>query len=321
MAGSIQNTIILAKVETTSGTDAAPTNAADAVLIRVTGLKAKVEQKLVTRDIVRGAYGAPDMLPYARRGAISFSVELAGSGAAGTAPQWGDLLIGCGFSETVTAGNRVDYLPSSTALKSLTIWANLNGKLEKFNFAAGTVKLNLKVGQLPSLDFSFRSLVTSVAAGSIATPTLTSWIRAAAVGPLSTSALKLGGTYSAGALSGGTDYNFQEWMVDVANDVQDLDLAALETVQCYGRNPSATLIADIGPSGIATQYANMAAGTQMSVGVTHGTVAGNKIVVFAPLATITDIDDNVQGNVMLNSMGLSLQPSASFNDELRIVAL
>ena len=321
MAGSLQSTVILAKVETTSGTDAAPTNVADAVLIRVSGLSAKIEQKLATRDIVRGAFGAPDMLPYTRRGAISFSCELAGSGALGTAPQWGDLLLGCGFSETITPGTRVDYLPASTALKTLTIWAYINGKIEKFNFCAGSFKISMKVGALPTLDFTFQAVVSSVAASAAPAATLSAWIRPQAVGPVATTQLMLGATYSAGALSGGTGYNVQEFMCDMANDVQALELATAESVAIYGRNPSASLVADIGAAAIVTQYANMAAGTATSVGLTHGTVAGNKVIVFAPNGVLTGIDDNVQGNVMLNSMALSLQPSAAFNDELRIVAI
>jgi hypothetical protein len=322
MAGSIQSTVILAKVETTSGTDAAPTNTADAVLIRVSGLAAKINQLMATRDIVRGSFGAPDMLPYTRRGEITFSVELAGSGVLGTAPQWGDLLIGCGYSETVTASTRVDYTPASQNLKTLTIWAYINGKIEKFNFCAGTVKLaNFKVGQLPTLDFSFQGLVLSVAASAPPTPTLTAWIRAQAVGPLATSQILFGATYSAGAFAGGTGYNFNEFSADLANDVQDLELATAESVSIYGRNPSASLVADIGAAGIVTQYTNMNAGTPTSLALTHGSVAGNKVLVYAPSAVITGIDDNVQGNVMLNSMSFSLQPSASFNDELRLVAV
>lgn len=321
MAGSIQNTVILAKVEATSGTDAVPTNVADAVLIRISGLTAKVEQKMATRDIVRGAFGAPDMLPYTRRGTISFSVELAGSGTLGTAPQWGDLLLGCGYAETVTAVTRVDYLPASAALKTLTLWAYINGKIEKFNYCAGSFKISMKVGQMPTLDFSFQGLVSSVAASAAPAATLSAWIRPQAVGPVTTTQLLLGATYSAGALSGGTGYNVQEAMFDIANDVQDLELATAESVAVYGRNPSASLVADIGGAGIVTQYTNMAAGTATSMGLTHGTVAGNKVIVFAPNGVITGIDDNVQGNVMLNSMALSLQPTAAFNDELRIVSV
>lgn len=321
MAGSIQSTVILAKVEATSGVDAAPSNAADAVLIRVSGLSAKIDQKLATRDIVRGSFGAPDMLPYTRRGTISFSVELASSGTLGTAPQWGKLLLGCGFAETITAATRVDYTPASTALKNLTIWAYINGKLEKFVYCAGTFKLSMKVGQIPTLDFTFTGLVTAVTAVASPVPTVSAWIRPLAVGTVNTGGLVLGGTYAAGAISGGTTYNVQEFNADMGNDVQDLELAAAENITIYGRNPSASIVADLGAAAIVTQYANMAAGTATSLGITHGSAVGAKVLIFAPVGVLTGIDDSVQGNLMLNSLQLTLQPSAAFNDDLRIVAL
>lgn len=321
MAGSIHKTVILAKLEATKGTDSAPTNTDDAVLLRVANLSAKIDEKMATRDIVRGAFGAADMLPYTRRGRVAFSVELQSSGALGTAPAWGDLLRGCGFAETITASTRVEYLPISSALESLTIWAYINGKLEKFNYCAGTVALNLKVGEVPTLDFTFTGLVTSVAAGAAPAATLSTWIRPQAVGPFNSTQISLGCTYATGALSGGTQHNWQEFSVDIANDVQDLELATQETVDIYGRNPTARLIADLGGATVATQYADLHAGTAKSLGLVHGVGTGKQVLVFAPNAVITEIDDSVQGSVMLNSINFSLQPGASFNDELRIVAI
>lgn len=321
MPGSIQNSVILAKVESTPGTDAAPTAGADAVLIRVSNLSAKIEQMFAERDIVRGSFGAPDKLPYTRRGTITFSVELQSSGAAGTAPPWGDLLIGCGMAETVTAAARVDYTPSSVNLKTLTIWAYLNGKLEKFVFAVGNFKIGMSVGGVPTLDFTFQALVASVTAASAPTPTLSAWIKPLAVGAVNTSQLTLGGTYAAGAITGGTGYNFKSFSLDAGSDVQPLELAAIERIDLYNRSPSINLVADIGGAAIAGYYAGMQAGTPTSVGLVHGTAAGQKVMLFAPAATIAGIDDDVQGNVMLNTMDLVPQPTSAFNDDFRIVAM
>lgn len=320
MPGSIQNTLILAKVETTAGTDAAPTAGADAVLVRVSNLSAKVEQLFAERDIVRGTFGAPDKLPYTRRGLINFSVELQSSGAAGTAPQWGDLLIGCGMAETVTAGNRVEYTPVSTNLKTLTIWAYINNKLLKFAFAVGGFKLSMQVGQVATLDFSFQALVTSVAAGSAPASTLTQWIKPLPVGPINTGQLQLGGTYAAGAITGGTGYNLQTFGLDAGNDVQPLELAATERIDVFNRVPKANAVADISGAAIANLYASMQAATPTSVGVVHGSAAGQKVLVYAPAATLAGIDDQVNGNVMLSMLDLVLQPSAAANDDFRIVA-
>ncbi len=318
MAGSIQNTVILAKLETISGTDAAPTASADAVLIRVSNLSAKIDEQFAERDVVVGTFAAPDKLPYARRGNITFSVELAGSGAAGTEPEWGDLLQGCGMTPTITASARVDYTPVSTGLKTMTIWAYINNRLEKFNFAAGTVKLSAEVGKMPTLDFTFKALVTSVAAASAPSATLSAWKRAEAVAP-GVSALILGAvTYSAGAVSGGTSYNFKTFGADLANDVQDLALASSESIGIYGRAPTCNMVADFGGTAHAAFKADMHAGTNRAVAFTHGSAAGKKIIVYAPVGVITDVADSQQGSVMLDSMSMTLRPSSG-NDDLRIV--
>lgn len=321
MPGSIQNTVILAKVETTSGTDAAPTNTTDAVLVRVSGLDVKVVESFAERDVIVGAFGAADKLPYQRRATVTFSVELAGSGTAGTAPQWGDLLIGCGFAETVTATTRVDYTPSSTGLKTLTIWAYINNRLEKYNFCAGTFKLNMETGQVPTLDFTFTGLVTDVAAAAGVTPTLTNWKRAQAVSSVNTTKFSLGAvTYTAGALTGGTEYNFKSFSLDCANDVQDLALVQQESVGIYGRSPTAQLVADLGAAAHAGFVADMHAGTNRALGVVHGTTAGNKVLIYAPIGVITNVQDNVNGSVMLSSMDFTLRPNAG-NDDFRLVAI
>ena len=324
MAGSIHQSVILAKIETTSGTDAAPTNLLNAMLIRVSGLSAKIEQKMASRDIVRSVFGAPDMLPYTRRGSIAFSVELASAGAAavtaGTPPAWDALLQGCGFASASVATSGTTYTPTSASLKNLTLWAYINGKLEKFTYCAGSFKVSMKAGQLPTLDFSFTGLpVAAVTQVGAPAPTVTAWQRPLAMGANNTGKLFIGCAYAAFALSGGTGYNFSEINLDAANDVQDIELASAESVAIYGRNPSASLVADIGATDIATQYTNMNAGTLITVGLQHGVAAGSKVIVFAPAAAITGIDDQVNGSVMLNTMSLSLQPTAALNDDFRIV--
>lgn len=321
MPGSIDNTVILAKLETTSGTDAAPTNTADAVAIRVSNLSVKTVQNFAERDVMTGTFAAPDKLPYSRRGQISFSVEMSASGTAGTAPEWGDLLQACGMAQTITAGSRVDYTPISIGMKTLTIWAYINGRLEQYNFAVGTAKVSAKVGSVPSLDFTFQALVTSVGVSAPPVPTLTAWARGLAIGTAATSKISLGAvTYSAGVLSGGTQYSFEELGLDLANDVQDLALVGQESIGIYGRNPSAKIVADLGATAHSGLVADMAAGNTSAFGVTHGTVAGSKVMVYAPVGVLTAVDDQINGKVMLSNLGMTLRPSAA-NDDFRIVCL
>jgi hypothetical protein len=322
MPGSIQSTVILFKPETTSGTDAAPVEASDAVLVRVTNLSVQIDEKFADRDVLVGAFGASDSLPYARRGTISFSVEIQASGVLGTAPMWGDLLLCSAFSETVTATTRVDYLPASSSLKTGTIWALWNGRLEKFNYASGDVTgMSWEVGKVPTMDYKFMALVSSSAAGSLSAPTLTGFKRPEAVSTAATTKLSIGPvTYTAGAISGGTQYNWQSLKISMGNDVQDLALVGQENIAIYGRKPTVEIVGDFGATAHAAFKADMHAGTTRAFGFIHGSAATLKVGVHAPVGVITEVSDQVNGNVMLDKLKMTLRPSTA-NDELRIFCI
>ncbi len=93
--------VLLAKIETTYGTDASPGNA-DAVLIQQAGLMLKpLEGAEVSRDLIRPYFGSNGKIKVENFATLEFSVELAGSGTAGTPPAYGYLLRACGLAETI----------------------------------------------------------------------------------------------------------------------------------------------------------------------------------------------------------------------------
>lgn len=95
--------LVLAKVETAPGADAAPTAAADAVEVSDLDL-VPYEATEVDRAITRPYLGASPVLNDAVHQTLSCAVELAGSGAAGTAPRYDALLRACGMQATERSG-------------------------------------------------------------------------------------------------------------------------------------------------------------------------------------------------------------------------
>ncbi len=319
MPRSIRKTIILFKLETTSGTDSAPTNTSDAVLFHVENLGATIEQQFADRDVVNGNFSTPDQLPYTRRGTITFTVDGAASGTAGTAPAVGRLLQACGMGEVVTAGNRVTYNEVADALKTATIWVYMDGELRKFRYCAGTFTADFSVGSVPKFSFTFQGLVSSVTAASNPTPTLTTWQRPVAVGPANTSALTLGGTLTAGALSGGTAFNFKTLTFDIGNDVQFDELCTAETCAIYGRTSTLSVTLDLSVAEEVQKYADMHAGTTFTIGFTHnGASPGGIILPFFGKAALTGIEDNVDGNKLLSQLSLRLL-APTVNDAMQLV--
>jgi len=90
--------LILAETESQYGTDPSP-GAADAVLVRDLSIT-PLQSDVVSRDLIRPYLGASEQLLANTRVECTFSVEMAGSGTAGTAPRYGSVLKACGMAET-----------------------------------------------------------------------------------------------------------------------------------------------------------------------------------------------------------------------------
>src|SRR6266576_235483 len=102
--------VILAKIETTQFTDPVPTGAANAILcknLKFSPLKVTSED----RAIMRPYYGNSEQIPVSEEMSVTFDVEVAGSGTAGTAPKWAPLIRACGFAETLVAVTSAAYNP------------------------------------------------------------------------------------------------------------------------------------------------------------------------------------------------------------------
>ncbi|GAB4184242.1 MAG: hypothetical protein OHK0024_24410 [Thalassobaculales bacterium] len=103
MAKYWRNKVLLAKVETIYGTDSSPTGAANAIQATDVQLR-PMEGGEVRRNLDRGFMGSSGSLLVNLHVALSFKVEMAGAGTAGTAPAYGPLLRACGMSEVLVTG-------------------------------------------------------------------------------------------------------------------------------------------------------------------------------------------------------------------------
>lgn len=93
---------LLSKIETTYGVDPVPTGAADAILMSNLTVS-PMEMTLTQRQNVKAYMGANPNVLAAIYAKLSFDVEVAGSGTAGTAPAYDELLRACALSATSLA--------------------------------------------------------------------------------------------------------------------------------------------------------------------------------------------------------------------------
>ena len=316
MARTLRNSAILAKVETTNGVDAAPTGAANAIL--VSDVSIDYVYNNVDRSLIKGYMGGDAQLIGTRYVQMGFTVELSGSGAAGTAPAWGALLQACAMAETVTAGSRVEYNPISAALKSATIYYLLDGTQHKALGCMGTVQFGLGIGERPTLKFSFTGLDGGVEEAANPSLTLTAWKAPLVVTDTNSGDIKLGGTYSAGAITGGTAYTSRGINFDLGNEVKQIDLLNGNAVDITNRMVTGSMQLELTSANEVSFFSDVNAATLGSLSFEHGTAAGGKLLMFAPnVQRINPKRVDYEGRPHM-TFDLRCLPSAG-NDDLRIV--
>jgi len=164
--------LILAKVETTYGVDAAPVVGSDAII--TTKPEFTIEGGARERDVVLPYYGKLPPINVGEGLKITFSVEVRGSGTAGTAPRIGALLRACNFTQTVTPGSQVDYDPNSAQDgESITIYFYLDGVLHKLMGCVGTFKIVAKANDPAKFEFEFTGLYAGTHPSTVAFPSPT----------------------------------------------------------------------------------------------------------------------------------------------------
>lgn len=317
MARLIRNTAILAKIETTPGLDAAPTGTANALLI--SNATFAYSYNNVDRDLMRGFMGASEQLSGTRFVTANFEVEISGSGTAGTAPAWGPLLLGCAMAE-VTNVAYVEYTPVSTGLKTLTIYYHLDGLVHKMTSCMGTVEIAMGEGERPLFKFAFTGVDGGTVTAANPTQTLTAWKTPLVIMDQNTGDIKLGATYAAGVISAGTVHISRGLTLQLGNDVKSIALLGGQSVDITNRATTGSVQLELSAAQEVTLMTAVNDNTLTSLSFEHGTVAGAKIVLFAPSVQRTNPSHvDYEGRAHM-SLDLRLLPIVG-NDELRIVSM
>ena len=291
------------------GTDPSP-DGADAVLVRDLNITPQ-QSDVVSRDLIRPYLGASEQLLANTRVECTFSVELAGSGTAGTAPQYGKALLACGLSETIVAATSVTYAPVSESFDSITIHYNVDGVRHKVTGCRGTFVINANVGEIPTIDFTFTGIYN--APDDSALPTATYANQAT---PL---IFKSGNTDTFELLS----YSgcLQSVSFDIGNTLVYRDLiGCTKQVLLTDRAASGTVVLEAVP--IATKDYFAAALTDGSLGnltFQHGTSAGNIVDFASTKVDIGDISYSDQDGIAMLNIPYVATPSTSGDDEFSLV--
>lgn len=308
MSKSMKKMLLLAAVQAEVGTAVVPTAAANALMVRGFTPEPLVADQ-VDRNLILPYKGNSGTLITGEHRKFGFEIELAGSGALGVAPAWGPVLEACGFAETVTAGQKVEYMPVGDGEPVLTLYGYVDGTLFQMGDAKGTVSFDLTPKSIPVMKFEF--LGTYVPPSEVVMPggvDYSKFVQPLVVGKRNTPTLEIFG--HAGCTSA--------FSVDLANDLKWRELINCAGARSPNRKPSGSITMEF-PKVTDKDWTEIIRQGQIGpLSVVHGVNPGNIVEMQFPCIqpgpyTLQDDD----GTVMMQ-MPFSIKPDQG-DDEMTII--
>ena len=315
------NRLLVAKLETTAGTDAAPAAATDCVLFVGDVQATTLDPQYAQRNVAYPFFGGSQDLLAASSAKISFSVEFCFSGVAGTAPPWAPLLQACAFGlSSMLTPTRVEFWPVSQFLKTITLDFYDDGVKSKMVGAMGSVKLVINHKETPKLQFEFVGARVPDVAVANPTAALGSWKPPLPVAKANVTDITLGCNYAAGVLSGGVAYGSLALEIDLGNALKFFTTNSSERAEITGRDGKCNYELEMTAANEVAETVAMSANTLTTLGFTLGSAAGNKALIYLPCVHRRSIKKSNRDGIRTLAFEASLPPKSG-NDDVAIILL
>lgn len=300
---------LLAKTEVTYGTDPVPTGAANAILCSSLNIN-PLSAQTVERNLVRPYLGSSEVLIAGKSVTVDVEVEIAGSGAAGTAPMYDVLLRACGLLSTVNAAVDVTLTPVSAAYESATLYYNIDGVLHKITGAKGSVEMVFEAGQIPRYRFSMVGLYNGPIDSAVPTVAYTAFQTPIAVNNTNTPTFEFMG-YQGVLESLSINLNMTQTYIN---------RPGTERVQTVDRRVAGVIVIEA-PDTIATKdfFTTALGNTLGNLSLIHGTTAGNIVEIASSNVDIADPTYQDSNGVHMLSIPFVLVPNGAGNNEIEII--
>lgn len=296
---------VLAKIETTYGTDAAPTGAANGIQMKNVTFT-PIEAEEVSRDLLLpylGNQGVDLAGIYAK---IEGEIEIAGSGTAGTQPAWGVIARLCGLAETISAGVSVVYSPISDDFESGSVYWNHDGVKHVLVGVRGNLTADFTAKKHPVFKVSLTGLLGTVTDTAPPATVLTAFKKPVIVSKAATT-LAIHGVSSPA----------ESFTFDLGQKVEPRFLIGDESIEITERSATGTAVVEAASLATVDWFAKALAGTRGDLQLVHGTVAGNIVQIDGAAVEIGKPTQGQSQGILTYSLPLAFCP-VSGNDELTI---
>lgn len=305
----MRNMLVLAVAQAALGTPGTPAAATNAIQCR-TAMPSPINLEFQQRTLLKGYKGNFGSFGAGEHRVIEFEVECGSSGAAGTAPRFAPLLIGCGMAETLSAGVSATYNLVNSGEPFFTLYCFLDGVRFALEDAKGSVSFEGNAKGIPVLKF--RAIGRYVAMTDTPIPggiDVTAFKRPMTVGKVNTPTFTVHGVA----------VKMQSFSWDLGNQLVWRELVNYSGPQSTDRAPTASVVFELDSVAASKNWGELARlGTEDALQMIHGVGAGNIFQVDMPkigLAadpTITEVD----GVAMLNTQWSVNQNSSAGLDEI-----
>ncbi|MEB3301973.1 MAG: phage tail tube protein [Cyanobacteriota bacterium] len=303
-----KNRTLSSAIEATEGVNVSPSLTTDAAV--VLDLEINVEADEVEREISVPWLGSNEVVYTRKQVMFSFSVEMSGSGTAGTAPAWGRFVQGAGFSQTVV-NSTVVYSPISTGFPSLTMIGNHDGnQFIGLGCRATSFEIECQVGEIPKFTFEFAGAYVPPTDVALPSPTYTGQAK-----PITFAS---GNTVN--ATLDGHAFCIEEFSLDLNLESNFRELVGCSKSTRISQRAVEGEILVERPNLLATKnlYTAIDAHTLVPLAFTHGTVAGNRVEISCPTLQLSYPEADDSEGILMHNYSFRAVPVSPGNNELTI---
>lgn len=306
--------IVLFKPETTYGTDANPTGAANAILMTNVQIQ-PMEGEDVQRNIELPWLGGQETIAAALRVVLTGEIELIGSGETGVAPGWGPIMRCLGIAEIVTPDTvpgddtgTVEYEPISDNEESGSLHFHIGPTRHIALGMRGTAEMAVSAQGIPVLRVTMTGLFITPTDIARPTPVYTGFKKPDIASKANTPVFKINAI----------DFVLREFTFNLGNDVQPRLLIGLERILIVDRAESISATVEAVPLATYNPYQLAQNEVRVPIELQHGTVPG-RIVEFDAASCQQQRLTGLQENQGVTEWPLSFAPlPVAGNDQWKI---
>jgi len=296
---------ILHKIETTYGVSSAPIAANAIVGTNVTFTPMEGEEG--SRDLLLPYLGNQGVVLAGLHAKLEFEVEMAGAGAAGSAPKYASLLRACGFAETLAVGVSASYSIVEDGVESSTLFFEIDGVRHIMLGSRGAMSLSVSPKGIPRYRFTLTGLLSTITDEALTSVTMTGWKTPLVASSANTTMSLHGWSAIAESLS-----------IDLGNVVTPRFLIGSESVIISDRKATGQAVVEAKSLATIDWFEIALDRTRGALSLVHGKTAGNIVEITAPAVEIGKVTQGQTNGILNYSLPLSFCPVNGL-DELLIV--